>query len=366
MRPGARAVERIADAYYIVVDGQRLRCGFTTGSCATLAAKAAALWLDGDVPEQALFIDTPTGIRCRLPVHFLEKTADAATCMVRKDAGDDADVTDGMAICATVCKRSDGRVVIDGGEGIARIRRKGLFGEIGEAAINPVPRAMITKELLRIHADGYTVRITAPDGANIGKKTYNANIGIEGGISIIGSDGIVYPMSEDALIRTIRLEIDQIAAEAPGSRLVLVPGSHGEKMAQKIYADERCVIVSNFVGESLYYALHKGFRDFVLVGHVGKLSKVALGIFQTHNRYADTRMESFVYYLALARVPYPFLDKVQRCLTAEEAMELCMEEGYASVIAAMQEGIAMRVKRYCKREDIVVKAHIYNMKRGFV
>ena len=154
-----------------------------------------------------------------------------------------------MEIYAKVRKRNDGEIYIDGGEGIGRISRKGLFGEIGEAAINPVPRQMIEKEVKEVSNSGYDVIIYAPMGSKIGKKTYNKNIGIDGGISIIGTKGIVYPMSEEALLKTIYLEVDTVIQKYGIDKIVLVPGNYGEKIADSLGYKEGKVKVSNYIGE---------------------------------------------------------------------------------------------------------------------
>lgn len=349
---------------YVIKEGKKLRCGYTTGSCAAAAAKASAIMLEGQREIQTVEIDTPANIRLKLQVKHIEIGKDKASCSIIKDAGDDPDSTDGMAIYAQVSQRTDGQIHIDGGYGIGRIMKKGLFGEIGEAAINPVPRAMIKKELKEVSNKGYDVLIYAPEGKAVGKKTFNENIGIEGGISIIGSKGIVYPMSQEALIKTIYMEIDMISENRGNENLVLVPGNYGEKIAQSLNIRDSKVKMSNFIGDSLLYAYNKGFKSITLIGHIGKFSKLSVGVFNTHSKVCDGRMEAFVYYLGLMGAPLELLEKIDALLTAEEALERCVEAGYGQVVRHMEKGAEKRIRKYLKDEDYKVKVIIYSMAKG--
>lgn len=349
---------------YVIKEGRSLRCGYTTGSCAAAAAKAAALMLQTGQIIKFIEIDTPANIRLKLEVNNPKINRDTVSCSIIKDAGDDPDNTDGMEIYAEVRKREDGQVNIDGGIGIGRIKRKGLFGEIGQAAINPIPRQMIEKEVRQVSEGGYDVIIFAPQGEQIGKKTFNSNIGIEGGISIIGSKGIVYPMSEEALIKTIYMEVDMAEETHGKDHIVLVPGNYGEKISDSLGIDEPRVKVSNFLGDSLLYVYNKGFKSITLIGHIGKFSKLAIGVFNTHSRACDARMEAFVYYLALMGAPIELLKKINTTLTAEEALNICVESGYGEVVKHMEHGAEMRIRKYLKEDDYNVKVIIYSMERG--
>lgn len=349
---------------YINVDGKKMRLGYTTGSCAVAAAKAAALILRERKIIERVEIDTPAGIPLDLEVLNPVLKEDFAIAGIRKDSGDDTDFTDGIEIYARVCVRDDGLINIEGGEGIGRIKRKGLFGEVGEAAINPVPRKLIKEELSKISDKGYDVEIFAPKGEEIAKKTFNKNIGIVGGISIIGTRGIVYPMSEEAYKKTIDLEVNAIKSNEGVSEILLAPGAHGIKTAKELGIDIPAVEMSNFLGHALSTCYMEGFRNLTVIGHIGKLSKTSIGIFQTHNRYADTRMEAFIYYLAMREAPIEFLREISREETAENATEKVIEKGYSVIFKDMEEGIASRIKTYLKDEEIRVKVIIYSMKRG--
>lgn len=349
---------------YVIKEGKELRCGYTTGSCAAAGAKAATIMLEKGKIIKYVEIDTPVGIRLKLEVHNPKIEKNKVSCSIIKDGGDDPDNTDGIEIYSQVSKRLDGDINIDGGFGIGRIMRKGLFGEIGQAAINPVPREMIKKEIKEVSDSGYDVLIYAPEGQVIGKKTFNKDIGIEGGISIIGTKGIVYPMSEDSLVKTIYLEMDMVLETIGNENIVLVPGNYGEKIAESLGLVNSKVKMSNFIGDSLLYAYYKGFKSITLVGHIGKFSKLAIGVFNTHSKVCDGRMEAFIYYLALMGAPLDFLEEIDTTLTAEEAVNRCVERGYGGIVNLMEKGAEKRIKKYLKDEEYKIKVIIYSMAKG--
>jgi cobalt-precorrin-5B (C1)-methyltransferase len=348
---------------YVVKDGKRLRCGYTTGSCSAAAAKACVMMLESGKAVDSVSIGTPLGITLDLKIMDPHIDDGYASCCVVKDGGDDPDVTDGIKIYARVSKRDDSDIVIDGGEGIGRITRKGPFGNIGDAAINPVPRAMIKNEIRKVSKCGFNVLIYAPGGAEIGKKTFNENIGIEGGISIIGTSGIVEPMSDKALLNTIYIEADAIYDE--GYReIILFPGNYGEKMVDEIGLSGKKVKISNFIGDSISYCYNKGFRKITLVGHIGKLSKLSIGAFNTHSRVCDVRMEAFIYYLALAKAPYEILEMVKSCVTTEEALDVVFGNGFGFIVHDMRKGCVDRIRRYIKDDAFDIDIYMYSMKYG--
>lgn len=293
------------DERYVRCGAKRLRRGYTTGTCAALAAAGAAeLLLTGRAPE-TLSLLTPGGLRVELRPELLTMDGGSAVCAVRKDAGDDPDVTDGILIAARVSRRERG-IKLEAGEGIGRVTKPGLDQKVGEAAINSVPREMIRAALETVrdeagYGGGLSVTLSVPGGAELAKKTFNPQLGIEGGISILGTSGIVEPMSERALVDTIALEIRQAAASGYDA-LVLTPGNYGmdylrEKLpALKGIPAAKC---SNFIGDAVDIAVTEGLRDVLLVGHVGKLVKLAGGIMNTHSRSADCRRELFCAHAAL-------------------------------------------------------------------
>ena len=350
---------------YVIKEGKKLRCGYTTGSSATGAAKACTVGLlTGAIPEY-IEIDTPAGIRLKLKVDKPTITEDFVSCCIVKDAGDDPDATDGIEIFAKVSKRDDEEIVITGGEGVGTITRDGFWGKKGESAINPVPRKMIKEEVSKITNTGVNIEIYVPMGETIGKKTFNSNIGIEGGISIIGTKGIVEPMSEEAFKKSIYIEIDSIRNNEE-DEIVLYLGNHGEKVYSEMNEKVSGVKIANFIGESILYCYNKGFKKITLVGHIGKLCKLSIGAFNAHSKICDMRIESFIYYLSLLNAPHEMIMKINSCLTSEEALKIIIENDYMKVIKDMVNGCEYRIKRYLKDEGFDIKVVMYSMDYGIL
>lgn len=322
------------------VYGKRLRCGYTTGSCAQ-AATLGCIYLLKGIKLDEVKIETKSGVKLNINLYGHRIDDGWATCYAIKDAGDDMDVTDGMKIYVKLKERDDDKVLIDGGVGIGRFVEDTPYGKKGEAAINKIPREMIEKEI-RKFLRGADVLVYAPDGEKIAKKTFNSRLKIEGGISILGTTGIVKPMSNEALLKTIFMELE--IKRKTGDEIVLCFGNNGEEFALKKGLEEG-VIISNFVGESLQYAKILGFKRVTLVGHVGKLCKVSIGAFNTHSHISDLRMESFVYYLAKNHIDYEVIDKVDKMTTAEEVVCFLVDNGYNFVILDMLKGAIFKIKR---------------------
>ena len=318
--------------HYIRSGNRRLRCGYTTGSCAALAAAGAAeLLLTGQAPE-TLTLLTPGGLRIETTPVFCRMEGDRAACAVQKDAGDDPDVTDGILIVATVGRTAEG-ITIDGGEGIGKVTRPGLDRAVGEAAINSVPRRMIFAAMETLcdelnYPGGLKVVISAPEGREIAKKTFNPMLGIEGGISILGTSGIVEPMSEQAIVDTIALEIRQKAASG-NRRLILCPGNFGldylSREMPELEAIPR-VKCANYIGDALDLAILEGMEDVLLIGHVGKLVKLAGGIMNTHSRMADCRRELFCAHAALCGADRIICESLMQQVTTDGCLEILKEE----------------------------------------
>lgn len=307
-----------------VVSGRRLlRLGYTTGTCAAAAAAAAArLLLTGRCPD-AVSIRTPAGITCEIDVEGCEAGDNWAMARVMKDAGDDPDVTGGLIIEARVTHASAPGTTIVGGTGVGRVTREGLDQPPGEWAINSGPRAQIQAVTAAIcdelgHRGGLLVEISVPGGEEVARRTFNPRLGIEGGISILGTTGIVVPMSEAALIDTIRLELSQRLAQ--GTRhLVVSPGSIGCRFAAAAFGiDERDVLIcSNFIGATIDEAARLGFASLLLAGHAGKLVKVAAGVFDTHSRLADARAEVMCAHAALSGADASCIEELFACATTD-------------------------------------------------
>lgn len=327
---------------YVFKNNKKLRMGYTTGSCAAAAARAAAsMLLTGKaVPEVKLM--TPKGIELDLEVLEAEWTAEEASCAVRKDAGDDPDVTNGLKIYALVRKSEEPGVQIDGGEGVGRVTRPGLEQPVGAAAINKVPRQMIRENVEEIcrkfgYEGGLSVTISIPGGEALAVKTFNPRLGIVGGISVLGTSGIVEPMSEEALIETIRIDVRMQLAQGR-KYLVLVPGNYGLDYLNEFHPEllKNSVKYSNFLGEAIDAAVEYGAKGILLAGHIGKLVKLAGGIMNTHSRNADSRMEILTAHAAVLGADQETAAALMNCITTDEALEILREK-------ALLEGVMERL-----------------------
>ena len=318
---------------YVYKNNKKMRMGYTTGSCAAAASKAAAwMLLHGQIlPEVELM--TPKGIGLHLEVLEPKFSAASASCAIRKDAGDDPDVTDGLLIYATVSRTAQPGVTLDGGEGVGRVTRTGLEQAVGDAAINKVPRQMIREGVEDVcraagYTDGLSVIISIPGGAELAQKTFNPRLGIVGGISVLGTSGIVEPMSEEALIQTIRVDI-KMQLSGGRSYLVLVPGNYGLDFLEDYEPEvlKRSVKYSNFLGEAIDAAVEFGAKGILLVGHIGKLVKLAAGIMNTHSRNADARMDILTAHAAVLGADQETAARLMDCITTDEALEILKEKG---------------------------------------
>ena len=317
---------------YVSKGSKKLRCGFTTGTCAAAAsAGAARMLLSGKVIENITVI-TPSGNSVTVGLTDIKKENDYVSCAVQKDSGDDPDVTDKILVYSTVSYEKSG-ITVDGGEGVGRVTKKGLKQQIGEAAINPVPRKMIEEQLKTAASDysydgGLKAVISVPMGIQIAKKTFNPRLGIEGGISILGTTGIVEPMSEQALIDTISVELDVRKAQNE-EFIIVTPGNYGQDFLRDnlCIAVDKCVKCSNFIGDTIDMCIEKGFKSMLLVGHIGKRSKLGCTIYNTHSRYADGRMEAFALCAALCGAEREVLENILGCITTDVALEILKKEG---------------------------------------
>lgn len=326
--------------------GKALRKGYTTGSCATAAARVAALMVLRQQVINQVSIVTPSGVALFLNVEQPLIEGQQASAAIRKDGGDDIDATHGMLIYARVSLNDGGVIRLDGGEGVGRVTRNGVGLPVGCAAINKTPRQTIEQAVRDVIGPnrGAEIVIFAPEGEERAKKTYNDRLGIKGGISIIGTSGIVTPMSEESWKRSLSIELEMKRANGL-KKIILVPGNHGERfVSQQMSIDgDYVVTMSNFVGYMLQEAVRLGFRHVVLVGHPGKLVKIAAGIFHTHSHIADGRMETLISHLALMGAPVELLQAVDRCDTTEAAIELIAERGWQAVYHQIARKICFRV-----------------------
>lgn len=328
----------MAFEHYIQQGKKRLRCGYTTGSCAALAAKAAARMLLTGKAVEEVTITTPKGLLVTVTLQEVWMDREFVTCGVIKDAGDDIDVTAGALICAKAEKSQEPGVQIDGGTGVGRVTKPGLEQPVGAAAINSTPRRMIEEEVSGECRDagwegGIRITVSVPKGEEMARKTFNPRLGVEGGISILGTSGIVEPQSVQALIDTIEIEIRQLAAS--GSQvIVLTPGNYGEDYmkTRSSLASLPQVKCSNYIGDAIDFSVAHGFRDILLVGHVGKLVKLAGGIMQTHSRTADCRMELFTAHAALAGASQETARLLMEAATTDACIEILDREGLREIV----------------------------------
>ncbi len=356
---------------FVIKDGKQLRLGYTTGSCAAAAAKAAAhMLLSGETVEMVRLL-TPKGITLQLPVLEVTREADSVSCAIRKDSGDDPDVTDGTLIFASVSLTSGEDILIDGGEGVGRVTKPGLDQPVGSAAINSVPRRMICEniqevcEMLDYHG-GLSVIISAPEGEKLAQRTFNSRLGITGGISILGTSGIVEPMSEQALIDTIRLEIRQRKEE--GKRYILLtPGNYGKTFLENgLGVDPSIpVMTSNFIGDALDCCKDTGFGGILLVGHIGKLVKIAGNMMNTHSRYGDCRMEIMTSQAAACGLSPEKAAEMLECATCDDALRILLEEGlYERTLSRLIERISAQLNHRTGGEppvEAVIFSNVYGI-----
>jgi cobalt-precorrin-5B (C1)-methyltransferase len=332
---------------FITKDGKRLRRGYTTGSCAAAAAKSAAVMLFAGRRLERVHLITPFGIELELPLQDIDINEKYVSCGIIKDSGDDPDVTDGITVYARVEKSEVPYTIeIEGGEGIGRVTKPGLDQKVGSAAINSVPRRMITEELQQVCEDnsytgGLKVIISAPAGTEIAKRTFNPKLGVVGGISVLGTTGIVEPMSEEALIDSIALEIRQRKALGD-RRLILTPGNFGADFLRSKYAlaDEQIVKCSNYVGKALEAAVDAGFSEVLMAGHIGKFVKLSGGIMNTHSKEGDHRAELMGAAARLAGASEETAKAMFDCVTTDEMLRILGREG---LLAETMEALKKRI-----------------------
>ena len=314
-----------------------MRYGFTTGSCAAAASKAATyMLLTGKIKEE-IQITTPKGIVYNAKIEDIQKGEGYVSCAVRKDGGDDPDITTGMLVYSRV-SLNEGvagaeRIIIDGGEGVGRVTKPGLDRPVGDAAINTVPREMIKAAVNDIcdlydYDGSLQIIISVPGGEELARKTFNPKLGIEGGVSIIGTSGIVEPMSTQAIKDTIKIELRQ-RKESGFDYVAISPGNYGLDYMKNTYGYDldKSVKCSNFIGDTMDMTNELGFKEVLYVGHVGKLIKVAGGIMNTHSKEGDSRME-ILSYLAIQRSDdIDSIREIGRCVTTEEAAKILKKMG---------------------------------------
>ena len=355
---------------YLSSGATRLRCGYTTGTCAAAAAQAATELLLGKVLVPSVVVTTPAGIDVIVEVEECEEGPGWARCGVQKDGGDDPDVTDGVFVYATVTYRDAAGVCIDGGVGVGRVTRAGLDQPVGAAAINSTPRQMIAeavRTVVEAHGfeGGLAVEVSIPEGVELAKRTFNPRLGIEGGISVLGTTGIVRPMSEEALVASIRLEL-RMLRETGAARVLVVPGNYGLAFAEATLglATEQAVSCSNHFGATIDEACLLGFESVLIVGHIGKMVKVAGGVMNTHSRVADCRMEVLAAHAAMAGASQRLVRGIMDAPTTDAALDLLDVEGLLQpAMGSLAERLEERLA-YRSAGQASVQAIVFSNARG--
>lgn len=344
---------------------KKLKKGFTTGACATVTAKAAAKMLVTQKTVSLAWLILQ-GEEKKFQILKPEVTQTSASCYVIKDAGDDPDITNKAWIKAQVAWRKDTEIKLHAGEGIGTVTKKGLPVAVGEPAINPVPRKMIKEAVRAIIGEekGLDVTISIPGGEKLAEKTFNPKLGVVGGLSIIGTTGIVEPMSTSAWIKTLEMECSVMAAG--GNRnWIGVPGNHGRDFARDQFhlQPEKMVKFGNFPDTLLEQAQEHGAETLLLVGHVAKLVKIAGGIFHLHSKVADGRLEILTAELVKCNTPYPLLRRVVYANTVEEAASILVKEGPEHFFHRLSHAITQKAKARTGK-DVEVGTILFSYEEG--
>lgn len=332
-------------------NGKELRFGYTTGSCATAATKAAILMFLSQEKIETVAIKTPKGWDLDLVLHDQFYDEKSASASVIKDSGDDPDITNGVKIYSKVWPSDQEGVHFLAGKGVGKVTSVGLSIPPGEPAINPVPRKMIEEAIEEVLAGsseksdfscGWNVEISIPQGEELAKRTFNPKLGIEGGLSVIGTSGIVEPMSEDALKASLKLELSVLKAK--GFReIIFVPGNYGKDFSDTLGLPERMLVkTSNYLGFMLDEAERMEIKKILMVGHLGKLVKVAGGIFNTHSSVADGRMEILTAFAGIQGADRKLLERIMRSKTTDEATEIILDNDIPKYFDVLAEAVKER------------------------
>lgn len=356
---------------YVYYNGRKLRKGYTTGTTATAASVAAARAILDQKAPVVVKVNAANGTPVQFNVQDCTFDRNQASVAIQKDGGDDQDATDGMLIYSTVTLRSDHTITLDGGKGIGRVTQEGLANKPGMPAINPTPYKLIQEGVRDVLGPdrGADIIISAPEGERVAKLTYNPKLGIVGGISILGTSGIVTPMSEESWKHSISIEMN-IHRKRGDTELILTPGNYGEDFLK----DEmhipvtKQVQMSNFVGYVLKEVQRLGFTKVLMVGDLGKMIKVAGGIFSTHSKDADARAEIMVANLALMGAPLDLMKKVYGCLTTISMIKLINEAGYQDVYQTIVDKIKGRAEKLLAHREpkVEIDAVIFSRDTGFL
>ena len=337
---------------YLYFRGKKLRYGYTTGSSATAATKAALMYLlddsKHDIPE--VTIKLPSGNPLTISVNSLEKKENSVLASVIKDGGDDPDVTHGLEIYSKVSLRNDSKINIFGGIGVGKVTKKGLPIAPGNSAINPVPLKMIRETVEEMLPEGFgaDVEIFVPKGEETAKKTLNAKLGIIGGISILGTTGIVKPMSEESWKASLAIELKMALENTGNGEAIFLFGNRGKQYLSDNFEDNtsQAIVISNFVGYMFDRACEFEAKKIYFIGELGKFVKVAGGIFHTHSRVSDAKMEILTANALLVGESTENMKKIMASNTTEEATKYIEKTEVYNLLA---EKAKQKCEEYCRR-----------------
>lgn len=331
---------------------EELRSGYTTGACAAAGVKAALLYEQGEHAERVELVALD-GTRLWIPVEKVREEDEGIVAEIVKFSGDDPDITNGVSVFTKIRHLEKGAGIrFLAGDGVGHVTKHGLSVPVGEPAVNPGPRQLIrnvVEELLGREA-GLEVTISIPAGKELARRTLNPVLGVEGGVSVIGTTGVLHPMSEEAFRKSLVPQID-VAQAAGFSSLIFVPGKIGEKIALAYgLPGEAIVQTSNFIGYLLEAAAKRKVNRILLFGHIGKLAKVAAGVFYTHNRIGDGRLEAMAAYAAAEGLPQEGVQRVLEAAATEDAMAVIEQYHAEAVYGRLAKRASERAERYVFHE----------------
>ena len=348
--------------------------GYTTGSCAAGAAKGAAYGLiQGSIPE-SVDLMTPANVVLQLSLFHRKVGKDFAECAVRKHSGDDPDITNGCEVFVRVERSEENGIRFMGGDGVGLVTKPGLQIARGEPAINPVPRSMIRDSLKEVFGklSGFDVTVTVPEGKKLARKTFNGRLGIVDGISIIGTTGIVRPMSLDSFKVSLLCGLD-VAKAAGHEAIVLVPGSIGETGFLRHFNISKYQVIqmSNFVGFMLDEALKRGFRNIIIGGHPGKLAKLIRGDFDTHSSRSKPANDMLISIFKRENMSPALINELNDSSTVEGMVEIINKHNIMQVFDRIADDVQSSADRYISSKAKIgiilfdMKKNIIGVSKGF-
>jgi len=346
--------------------GRRLRTGYTTGTCAAAAAKGAALLLTGSL-DKNIEIVLPGGGNAVLSIQNSGVAGSAAFCEIVKDAGDDPDITNGALIRATVKPVLTEGIIISGGEGVGVVTRPGLAVAPGKPAINPVPESMIRNSMRDAFKlfKGAEVIISVADGTELAKKTLNARLGIVGGISILGTTGLVIPYSHEAYRESIQCALDVVRAIG-GNCAVLCTGRSSEKEARRLLPDipePAFVLMADYFDFAVREAVIHDLNKIIIAGFPGKLLKMAAGASCTHYRKSSIDLECLSRIARDAGLPHDVADELSRAHTVRHAFEILSEKHLQQLLPLLTRKVAERTREISER-SIQIEVILFSYSGG--